>query len=115
MIKEYALDINEYANEVRITERIERFDPASRWAPTPEEYEAGSREAYTANSVRAFNRHCRTNYDALIDGLDRDDALERAVYNAVRERVDLLLDEAEYESADEVDDDDNEGDLNEDA
>jgi len=94
IIKEYAPEIAEYVSRVRITDRVEKYDPRYRSAPTREEYDAGFREAYTENAVRAHNRHTRTNYDELIRGLDRSDALEQAVYNAVRERVEELLDEA---------------------
>jgi hypothetical protein len=84
-------------DECKLTGRLHRFDPAHRSAPTREQYEAGDREAYTENSVRAYNRHDRTNYDALIAELDRDNAIDRIFYNAIRDRIDVLLDEAELD------------------
>ncbi len=100
--------IAEYVAAVAITGRIHWHDPAHRFAPTPEAYAAGDREAYTENSVRAFNRHERTNYDDIVRDLDRDDALDRAIYEAVRARVEELLAEAEPVGG-EPDEDDGEG------
>ncbi len=76
---------------LEIDEEIETYDPKYRFAPTPEQYEMGDREAYTFNSVLAWNRHWRTNYDALIADLDRDDLFDRELYSAIRTRVDALL------------------------
>lgn len=79
----------------KITGSLERYDPSGGFAPTPQEYESGSKEAYTANAVRAFNRHNSTNYDELIRDLDRDDPVSCAYYSAIRERIEELLDDAD--------------------
>lgn len=87
--------IEEYVAQLKITGEVAQYDPAHHWAPTPDEYAAGFKEAYTENSVGAFNQHCRTNYDDLIRNLDRGDAFHRAVYEAVCARVAELLGAAE--------------------
>ncbi|HMI82556.1 MAG TPA: hypothetical protein VK550_00615 [Polyangiaceae bacterium] len=92
-----------------ITDSLERFDEAQRFAPTPSEYEAGMTEAYTTNSVRAYNRHNRTNYEEIIGLLDRYDPVDQAIYGAVRDRINELLDEAFYDvTDDEISEDEDE-------
>ena len=91
-------DFDEYAKELcKLTGQLAVYDPAGHYAPSPEEYEAGDREAYTENSVRAFNRHNRTNYDELIKPFSKHDTdpETRAYYSAIRTRIEELLDEAE--------------------
>ncbi len=91
IIEDHSEEIAEYAAQVKITGELEVYEPMEHFAPTPEQYDMGCREAHTENSVRAFNRHHRTNYEELIRGLSKDDALDRAFYTAVRERVNELL------------------------
>jgi hypothetical protein len=62
-------------------------------APTSEEYGAGHREAYTENSVAAWNRHNATNYDELICNIDHDSPRGNIYYAAIRERVDKLIED----------------------
>jgi hypothetical protein len=99
--------IEDCVAKVRITGDIEVYDARYRYAPTPKEYYWGQREAYTENSVHTFNRHHRTNYDALIKDLDRFDAVHSACYDAIRDRVEELLYEAKNadQSSAIVDDD----------
>lgn len=96
IIEEHKSEIEELVAQVKLTGELVVYEPEHRSAPTREEYAAGFREAYTENSVRAYNRHSRTNYDKLIKDLDPDDALSRAAYEAVRRRVGELLGEDEY-------------------
>ena len=56
------------------------YHPHAHVAPTPEEYEAGLRNAHTPNSVAARNRHDATNYERIIKLLDRDDPFDRGIY-----------------------------------
>lgn len=70
---------------------IPPFDHRARYAPTPEEYEAGCRDAYTENSLRALIRHHGTNYDVLCSVLDREDAFDRAAWGAIRDRINELV------------------------
>lgn len=88
-------DAQALAADCRITQPIERFDPKYEYSCSREEYESGAKESHTPKSVRANNRHNCTNYDELIEGLDRYDPLDRVRYNVVRRRIDQLLDEAE--------------------
>ena len=104
VIDERKAEIDEVVSELRITTKFAKFDRRRRFAPTPREYDAGDREAYTENSTRAYNRHNCTNYDDVIDGLDGDDALSQACYDAVRARVEELLDDPENYEEDEPDD-----------
>jgi hypothetical protein len=69
-------------------------DPELRFAPTREEYEEGERDAYTANSVQAKNRHERTNYNKLVRGLDRACPIDRAYYWAAKGRANELTETA---------------------
>lgn len=81
----------------RITAHAEPYDPQYRQAPTPEEYEAGDRAAYTQNAWRTHVRHNCSNYDALIAGRSRDDPRDRVYYDAIRARIDELIDDYELE------------------
>lgn len=69
------------------------FDESETWAPTPEQYERGERDAYTENSYRCYCRHSCTNYDDLIRNLDRHDAADQLVYDAIRARIDELVEQ----------------------
>jgi len=75
----------------RITSPLHQFQEEYEYRCGHEEYELGCKESYTENSVRAFNRHCCTNYDDLIEGLDRFDATDHVFYVAIRERIDELV------------------------
>jgi hypothetical protein len=110
LLKEEAREARAFALErCRITFPPEKFDsdPKLRFAPTREQYEMGSKEAYTWNAVRASNRHNRTNYDALLSeveaelGLGRDDPVTRVWYEAIRERIEALLEEAEHDDVED--------------
>lgn len=79
------------ADNVKVTGQLDEYDPDVHFAPTREEYDMGMREAHTPNAVAAHNRHNRTNYDELIRDLDRDDPFDRALYRAIRRRVEALV------------------------
>ncbi len=82
------------AHECKITCDLPTFDPNDAWACTREEYARGDRESNTENAHRTRCRHCYTNYDDLIRGLDRDSLYDRAKYDAIRDRIDELIDDA---------------------
>lgn len=85
-------DADEWAESVcHLTDDVHVFQPELRFAPRPEEFELGDREAYTANSVRAMNRHNATNYDEICALLDRHDRVDRVYYLAVRARSEALV------------------------
>lgn len=95
----------------KITHKLRRFDPEKKWACSPEEYQSGAIESYTENSVKAHNRHNCTNYDELIP--DHHDTSIRAheLYQAIRNRIEELLDDAnEDQYEDDASDDNVEGD-----
>lgn len=90
--KTYGAEMDAWAAEnVKVTGKLAEYDPEAHFAPTPEEYDMGMREAHTPNAVAAHNRHNRTNYDELIRDLDRDDPFDRALYFAIRRRVTALV------------------------
>lgn len=85
-------DATAYAEKhCKVTRELEEYDSTQRYAPCPEAYALGDREAYTENSVYASNRHNCTNYDDLIRDLDRDSSRDRVYYDAIRARIDELL------------------------
>lgn len=87
-------ECEEFAREhVRLTGRPHRYLEEYWYAPSRDEYQDGDREAYTENAVAAHNRHSCTNYDELISGLDRGDPWDRALYDAIRVRVEEVIDE----------------------
>jgi len=91
-----------YAEEhCKITEPLTSFDSDYEFRCTPEEYALGMRESYTANSHLACLRHNCTNYDELIEPLDRENPIQNASYLAIRLRTDELIREklAEMELA----------------
>jgi hypothetical protein len=103
--EEHRKEAEEFAKaNCKITRKLHRFDESKAWACSPEDYEMGARESYTENSVRARNRHNCTNYEQLIpDRLD-DSMWARARYEAIRVRVEELLDKAaddQYEDEEE--------------
>ena len=75
----------------KITRKLHRFDWSKSWACSPDDYEMGAKESYTANSVRAHNRHCCTNYDELLPDRADKSMWATARYEAVRERIEELL------------------------
>lgn len=105
-------DAADYATaNVRVVRDPEPYDPALRFAPTREEYALGQKAAYTPNAYHAQLRHCNTNYEALIRGLERGDPVDELFYWAVRSRVDELIAEhtdaawhADASFVDDVDD-----------
>ena len=89
----------------KITGKLHRFDPENECACSPKDYALGEKESYTENSVRAQNRHNCTNYDELIP--DRHDTSIRAreLYQAIRTRIEELLDDADEDQyEDELED-----------
>ncbi len=97
MAQSWAEEAEVYAKDhCRIIGRLEQYDARYHHACTPEEYVLGDKWSYTQKSVRCENRHggC-TNYDKLIKPL-REESLKHAVYyEAIRARIDFLLNEAE--------------------
>jgi len=82
-----------YAREhVRLTSKPHQYDDDYYYVPTREEYRWEGRRAYTPRAVAAYNRHECTNYDDLIQGLDRCDPWDRVLYRAIRARVYALTD-----------------------
>jgi hypothetical protein len=97
----------------KITSKLPKYNPDKRDAPTPEEYAAGDREGHTENSVYAEARHKCTNYDALLQRKAADRECYRCClyYEAIRDRIEELLEEGfecmEYDSdEDEGEDED---------
>jgi hypothetical protein len=92
------------AAEAEAAARVERcaiksrplppYDPALEFAPTPEEYAMGDRVAYSPGSYLTHCRHNLTNYDELIDDLDKERFLDSIVYVAVHNRILALVVEA---------------------
>lgn len=83
-----------FANaKCRITGELPKFDKATEWTITPEEYAAGERCSNTENAYRTHCRHERTNYDSLIASLDRDDPHDQIFYEAIRARTDEMIEE----------------------
>jgi hypothetical protein len=79
----------------RITKTLPEYDPQYRDARTPEEYRSGDQESYTVNAHRCHCRHNCTNYDELIKTFDRDSLRDNVFYEAIRERIEELLNEVE--------------------
>ncbi len=93
--KERRIEAEEFARvNCKITRKLHRFDPNKEWACSRDDYEMGARESYTENSVRAHNRHNCTNYDQLLPQRLDDSMWARALYEAVRERIEELLENA---------------------
>ena len=79
----------------KITAKLHRFDESKEWACSPDDYEMGMRESYTANSVASHNRHNCTNYDKLRPDRNDDSARGQAYYGAIRDRIEELLNDAD--------------------
>lgn len=77
-----------------VAERLPLYDESKRDAPTPEEYADGYREAYTENAFRCMYRHRYSNYDELIRNLDKFDFADRIRYQAIRDRIEELIEQA---------------------
>ena len=83
--------IEEAVAECEILFELDEYHRSKEWRPTHEEYGMGLREAYTPNAYVCYCRHGCTNYDSLIRDLDRSDPVDQAVYSAIRERIDELV------------------------
>lgn len=109
-------DAAEFAEEnCKITKALPKYNPLHEFRCTREDYESGySKESYTRNSHLCYCRHNCTNYDELIKGLNRfDHSLENQIlYQAIRCRIDELLEEQIEEDGDEGVDDLLDGDDN---
>ena len=93
-IEEWKHEAEAFAREhCEICKSVPEYEPEYRWSVTPEEYAAGMKECYTENSHRAYCRHRCTNYDALLAGLDRGGLRDRILYDAIRARIEELLDD----------------------
>jgi hypothetical protein len=90
----------------RITGKLPRFNPACEVRCTMEEYAEGFRDSYTRNSHLCECRHNYTNYEELIENLDRDNVRDQIFYGAIRMRIDALLRERIEEDGDEDDEGD---------
>ncbi|MDB5306552.1 MAG: hypothetical protein JWO38_754 [Gemmataceae bacterium] len=96
LLKEWEVEARQYAAEnCRITRALPEYDPDLEFRPSPEDYAAGDREAYTPNAHMAKCRHEFTNYDELIRNLDRDSMEDQVAYEAIVTRINALLIEAE--------------------
>jgi hypothetical protein len=84
----------------KITRPLAKYDARYEYRPTPEEYNSGAKEAYTENAHRAHCRHNCTNYDELIKTLSKYSEVlrDKVYYEAIRKRIDELLDDAIGES-----------------
>jgi hypothetical protein len=93
--EELCKEAEEFAKtNCKIIRKLHRFDPHKEWACSRDDYEMRVRESYTENSVRAHNRHNCTNYDQLLPQRLDDSMWARALYEAVRERIEELLENA---------------------
>ena len=77
--------------ECTLHDDLPKFNAANKFAPTPEEYEAGEKFANTASSFRATLRHEYSNYDQLICFLDKYDFWDCIRYEAIRYRISELV------------------------
>lgn len=88
-------EAREYAvAHCKLTRKPERYDPKYHYACTPDEYSAGMKFSYTENSVDAYNRHECTNYDKVIQAMWGGDPVTDVFLDAVRKRIEELIDEA---------------------
>ena len=76
---------------VKLTREVELFDPAEEYRATVSDYRMGVKDSHTPRAVYAINRHECTNYDELIQGLERGDPADCIRYDAIRARIDQLL------------------------
>ncbi|MDB5312351.1 MAG: hypothetical protein JWO38_6553 [Gemmataceae bacterium] len=98
LVEEWEAEARRYAVEnCRITQELPEYDPDQEYRPTPEEYEAGMRDAYTPNAFMAKCRHEHTNYDALIRDLYPMSLFDRIAYQAIRARIAALLIDAKLD------------------
>lgn len=81
----------------RITEAWPVWDATTEWSITPEDYEFGDRVSNTENAYRTTCRHECTNYDELISSLDKFNPLDSILYDAIRDRIDELIDDEIHE------------------
>lgn len=88
----------------KVTFRPQPYNPAYEFRPTPEEYDAGNKEAYTPNSYETMCRHACTNYDELIQNLSKDRIEDRVYYWAVRVRINELVEDLILDLETESDD-----------
>ena len=95
LAREEDVEAREYTREhCRVTRPLPPYDPALEYRCTPEEYAGGARESYTPNAHACYCRHNCTNYDELIRGLERYCPLDQIRYEAIRSRIEELLEEA---------------------
>jgi hypothetical protein len=103
--EDFQTQTKEFVSQLKQTRPFHKYDEKigekwrrNKWNPTPEEYEWGCREAYTFNSVAAYNRHNCTNYDELCKQLDRYDELDRVMYEKLLEQLFELIENGMYET-----------------
>ena len=91
--------IDHASSACKLDAELPIFDPATSRTITPDEYANGARESNTENAYRCRLRHDFSNYDTLISQLDRDCCIDSITYQAIRARMDEMIDER-------IDDDD---------
>lgn len=89
-------DAKEFAlKNCKITGELEYYDTKDDGGiGLSEEYSDDTRECYTWGYVLAINRHCNTNYEELIKELSRESGRDQAYYQAIRSRIDELVEAA---------------------
>lgn len=111
LVKTVEAEAAEFAcQHCKITQALPKYNPSQEFRCTPDEYEVGSKESYTRNSHLCYCRHNCTNYEELIKDLHKlDDSLENKIlYEAIRARIDELLEKQIEQDGDEFEEDDDE-------
>lgn len=105
-----ATEFEQFANEnCQITYPLPTYNTKFEFKPTPAEYAAGAREAYSRNAWHAHCRHRCTNYDALLAALDRYNPFDTMKYIAIKGRIRTMLEQAfEERCVNEEDEEDEE-------
>lgn len=107
---ELALAAEKFAQEnLALIATPHAYDETFRFACSRRDYDNGNRESYTANSVRANNRHRCTNYDELLKLFDRCTLKGHVFHRVLWERSNGLVESAinkmTENSVDDVDSD----------
>jgi hypothetical protein len=88
-------DARSYVKECcAITCPLPKYEPEFAFSCSPEEYKRGERESYTPMSMLCHYRHHCTNYEELIEDLEKDSIEDKVYYLLIRARTMELISEA---------------------
>jgi hypothetical protein len=94
-IEMYEEEANEFAaTNCKIVYPLPEYDAENECRCTPEEYARGEKLSNTPNSYRAACRHEYTNYEELLEDVERDSIRGKVFYEVIRTKIDDLLEDA---------------------